>query len=316
MDQVFHDGGWSMAKDSMIFVAALAGALLFSPKVATAQIIEPDQTIIVEGTPDIDAGEARQQAREISFPRESSAEAFARFSRPICVGVHGLQPQNAQAVINRIYDNAEVAGIEINAEEGCGANVWVMIVKDPAATFEKLKEERSWMVRPLTKFERKRVRQQDGPVRAWNLTTVRDDSGAPVPTGTEVGAGAQLARTLGEPLPSVQARWASRVHNATRRDIEMSIILIARSALANVDAFSLADYSTMRALGRTEEPEAGEWTYDTVLNLFDERGRVDRLSAFDRAYLRSLYHGNAYRRASLGLASLKRHMEEELLNKE
>lgn len=285
------------------------------PTAALAQERNPDETIVIEGTTIVEGADARQQARDISFPLESNAEAFARFQRPVCVGVWGLQPDNARAVISRIYDNAEAAGIDIDETPGCGANVWIVVVESAARTFKRLRDENSWMVRPLTKFERKRIKQQEGPVRAWNLTTVRDDNGEAVPTGSEVGAASQLARTLGEPLPSAKVRWASRIQNATRRDIEMSIVLIERKALGEVDAHSLADYATMRALGRTEEPEK-QASYETILNLFDAGAPAQRLSAFDRAYLRSLYHANPYRSARMGLASLKTHMEEELAEEE
>ena len=98
---------------------------------------------------------------------------------------------------------------------------------------------------------------------------------------------------------------------SVRMDIDLSLVMIARQALADVDAYALADYATMRAFTETEEPEKAVG-FESILTLFSDQREVTRLSAFDRGYLRSLYKANAHRPARVGLASLSPHIEREL----
>lgn len=302
---------------SRISTLLLMGSLAcIAPAGAAAQDANPDETIVVEGTPDVDGSEARQQARDITHPNDGFSEPLARYQGPICPGVWGMKSDNAQMVIDRIYFNAEYVGAPVNIEENCKANLWVIVVDDPAAEFEKLVKSSDILVRPLTKFERKRVRQQDGPVRAWQLITTRDENGEQVATGHELANAFLEARTMGTPPPSLPTTNMSRLRLPIRQDIEVSIVMVARQALASLDAVALADYATMRSLARTEEPEEDEVAdgdvYDTILSLFGDDAPNDRLTVFDRAYLRGVYRSGAYRPARMGVASLKPLMEEEL----
>ncbi|WP_260483395.1 hypothetical protein [Sphingomicrobium flavum] len=302
-----------MLKPAMAMALLVCAASLWPAQAGAQQSpVEPDRTIIVQGNPEVDGDAARRQARGITFPTDDYADSLARFHRPVCVGLYGLRAAAAQDVIDRIYLNAEKAGVATNQEEGCAANLWVMIVDDPAATFERLADESSWMVRDLSRFERRRIREQQGPTRAWQITSARDDVGIVVASGTQVAESTSYSRISGLLPPMTPSTNMSRIRNGIRRDIELSMVIIARSALGDVDTIGLADYATMRTLGRTLVPDQDDRAYDAVLNLFDAQGRVDRLSAFDRAYLKGLYSGSPYRRASLGVGNLTKHMEEEL----
>ncbi len=305
-----------MAKSYIRTILAMGSLALLAPICAHAQDSDPEETIVVEGAPEVDGSDARQQARDITHPLDGFAEPLARFQGPICPGVWGMRPQNAQLVIDRIYFNAEYVGAPVNIEENCGANVWVIVVDNPAVEFEKLVEKSDSLVRPLTPFERKRVRQQKGPVRAWQLITTRDENGERVATGHEVAGAFAEAKVMGTPPPSLPTTNMSRLRLPIRQDIEVAIVMVERKALASLDAVALADYATMRSLARTEEPEDGEVgegdVYDTVLSLFGEESPNDRLTVFDRAYLRGVYRSGPYRPARMGVASLKPLMEEEL----
>lgn len=311
-----------MAKSNLhplLLLASLAAVSL--PATASAQDAGDEDVIIVEGERNIDGSDARQQARDITFPVDSYAEPLARFQRAICPGVWGMRPENAQLVIDRIYDNAEYVGAQINQTENCGANVWVIIVDDPAATYDAMLEKRDPLLRGLTKFERSRIDKQQGPVRAWHRTTTRDENGIEVATGFETASDFLAAKTGGSGAasptpPAVSTTNMSRLRLPIREDLDMAIVLVARSALGSIDALALADYVSMRALARTEEPNEEdlleEEVYHTILSLFDEDSAADRLTVFDRAYLRGLYRSGPYRPARMGVASLKPLMEEEL----
>lgn len=300
-----------MAGKALKTLALAASAALLPIAAASAQNSGGNPDIIVEGIIEIDGSDAQRQARDVTHPQSSTSEPLARLQRPICIGTWGLLPQNAEAVIARMYDNAQAIDLDIDAEEGCEANVWVFVVDDPAEEFEKLRDDSNWMTRTLTKFERNRVRKQDGPARAWHLVTTRDDAGNPIPTGFQLAQLIQQSRLEGTPPPVNPTTNMSRTRVPIRKDIEMSFVMIARSALDGLDTHAIADYATMRTFARTEVPDRAE-SFDTVLNLFEADSTVDRMTTFDRAYLRSLYRGSPNRPSRQAMASLSDLMEEEL----
>lgn len=289
---------------------AAAGLCLAAP--AFAQQAEPGD-IVVEGER-TDRREVLRTTRDITQRPRSDGAPVPRFQREICPGVWGLAPENAQLVIDRIYDNAERAEIQINAEEGCGANVWVIVVDDPAATYAQLREDNDFLVRDLSDFDKRLVADQEGPVRAWNVTSTRNREGQVVASGAEVAESFAMASATNMQSANNPVTQMSRLNSAVRLDLEMSVMLIQRSTLGEVDAFALADYATMRLLANTEPP-ARENVSDTVLTLFSpdaQPGQPDRLTAFDRGYLRAVYDSSATRPYRLALRNVRRNMEREL----
>ncbi|RPF72246.1 hypothetical protein [Aurantiacibacter spongiae] len=272
---------------------------------------ESDPEIVVEGQREVDGAEARDQAREVTERPGSYSEPLARFQREVCPGVWGLAPENAQAVIDRIYDNAERADIAIDANPGCAANMWVIVVDDPQAEFAKLQDERSYLVSELTKRQREQVEEDTGPALAWNIVSTRNREGMPIATGFDA-----VTNRMRNPAEGQQVFAMSRLSTGIRKDIELSIVMIRRSELARLDAYAIADYASMRALALTEPPEQGA-AFDTVLALFDGTGTApDRLTSFDRAYLRSVYRGSETRPSNQALGDIGYLMEEDLEERE
>ena len=297
----------------------LAAAAVFTlPAAAQAQDAVPpaDNTIVVEGELPDGGVAIRRQARDVTQRLGSSLTPLSRFRRPVCAGVWGLMTENAATVIDRIYENARAADIAVNPEAGCDANVWVIVTDDAAASFAKLRDENNWMVRELGRSERNAVEKQTGPVRAWNVSSTRTHEGQVVQTGFDAVAGNMLSQQNGNAggQPVVPTSNMSRSQSAVRRDIDFSVVLVSRSAMAEIDAHALADYATMRLLATTEEPSQ-DIAYDTVLTLFSDRHSADRLTAFDISYLRSLYQGEGLRNGYRNLSGLDHLMAEELMRR-
>lgn len=297
------------------FIAAplMAAVAMGLTAPVAAQDSEPGGDIVVEGEL-TDRREVLRTTRDITQRPRSDGEPVARFQREICPGVWGLAPENAQLVIDRMYDNAERAGIPINEEPDCGANVWLIVVDDPAATFAQLREDSEFLVRGLDSVDMRSVAEQEGPVRAWNILSTRNREGEIVASGAEVSAGVAASRVANIDPPNNPVYQMSRLHSAVRLDLEMSVMLIQRSAIGEVDAFALADYATMRLLAHTEPPERDNVS-STVLTLFQpgaEPGQPDRLTAFDRGYLRAVYDSSEMRPYRLALRNVRRNMEREL----
>lgn len=280
----------------MLALCAIALGV-FGPIPAAAQDREVENsTIIVEGER-VESAQVRQQARSITHPTATHDEPLARFQRPVCVGTSGLVEDVARAVIDRIYANALNAGLEIDERDGCRANVWVIIVDDPDTIFDRLVAEDSFLVRHLSREDAQRVREQQGPVRAWNITSVRSHGGDVVSIGDEDDLS----------IPVNSTTNMSRLVSAVRLDIEKSVVLIAQAALAGLDTHTLGDYVTLRALVRTNEP-VGQTDVATILTLFSQQGPV-RLTAFDIAYLENTYSTSATRPARQVQGRVSRLME-------
>ncbi len=290
----------------LALIAACAPLCAFAALPAQAQDVpdpeggQADSDIVVEGTLEIDGVEARQQAHEVTVQRRTNTTPLARFNQEVCPGVWGLTAENAQAVIDRIYDNAVRAGVQVDQTEGCRANMWLIVVDDPHQTFRQMREDDAFLLDGLDVWERRRILEQQGPAIAWNVATMGSEEGNESTEGDAI----------------VQVTTMSRLNTGMRHNIVISVVLIARSALAGIDAHTLADYATMRLLAQTRPPEE-QGQYGTILALFDPDGLADgaptRLSDFDMAYLRSLYRGRGTAPSMRAHSSLDELMEEEML---
>ncbi|MEL1251195.1 hypothetical protein [Aurantiacibacter gilvus] len=305
-----------MTRLSAFALGAALCASLTAPAVAqdVVDAVERDRRgdIVVEGDRIVDGEEVGRLGRDITPRPSTSQDPLARFQRPICPGVWGLSPENAQLVIDRMYDNAERAGVDINEDPECGANVWVIFVDDPQETFQQLRDENAFLVRGLDYWKRKAVTEQEGPVLAWNVIGIYNEEGMPVASPSETAAAATDARALGDGIPGNTVTTMSRTRTAIRQDIELSVMLVQRSAIAGLDAVALGDYATMRTLAQTRPPRR-ENAYDTVLTLFDEDdvSPPDRLTDFDLAYLQSLYSSREDRPSRMALRNVDELMEIE-----
>lgn len=70
-------------------------------------------------------------------------------------------------MIDRVYYNAEAAGIPIGETPGCAANVIVAFVADPQGGFRQLVDARHQIVDGLSQDDRNRVPRTRGPALAW-----------------------------------------------------------------------------------------------------------------------------------------------------
>ncbi len=271
--------------------AALAGAV---PAAAQDAAGPGDDTILVEGEREGRNREARDQAREITSRPGSVAAPLARFQRPICPGVFGASEESARLMIDRILHNAERVGLETVDGEGCTANIVVAFVDDPQDEFRQLRTANHYLADGLSFWDAKRVTEQEGPVLAWNVTITRTRDGQLPPRGKP---------------PVYETTASGRTDLGVREDIEVSVVMVRRDAVGTMDAVTLADYATMRALAQTEPPH-GDTAFGTVLTLFDEGAAApDRLTDFDLAYLTSLYRSAPNTPSRMALDDVGRLME-------
>ena len=287
----------------------LALALCLGTAPAMAQ-----DAIVVEGDR-LETADIRSQARDITVGSRSAHNPLPRFQRPVCPGVWGLSEDNAQAVIDRLAANAASAGISVSEEAGCGANVWIIVVDDASATFTRLRDEDSFLTRHLTPYQIRQVREDDSAALGWNLSTTRNpDTGQRVANGFEGAEGAlnNLAQGERDEPPANEVFSSSRLDLGVRSDLELSVLLVERRAIGELDSHALADYATMRLLAYTEPPSRGV-PVPTILTLFTpgtESAAPQRMTVFDRAYLRGLYRSHPTRPARLAIGNITALMEQ------
>ena len=244
---------------------------------------------------EVNPGEVRQQARAVTPRGTVAGEPLARFTDPICPGVWGLSGESAQYIIDRIYYNAEAAGMDLEETAGCGANVIVIFVDEPHDEFADMVRHSHHLVNALSFWDQKAVRETEGPVLSWNVVATRTSGGQD---------------RSGHP-PVFEATDSTRLVSGTRRDIQASVIMFDTDLLEDLDGLALADYATMRLLARTRPVEQGDTAYGTILSLFaDPVNAPQSMTQFDRAYLASLYAGRANQPGNLALRDMDERMEE------
>lgn len=255
----------------------LAAALLTTAAPAFAQP-EPEpgdeNQITVTGRA-VEAKDIVRQGRDITA-NEKRRDPLARFEKPLCPGVMGLRDDLAGAIVERMRFNVERIGLKLTEAGACDPNILVIFVSGldnvMQSMFENAELERANFA-SLSDRERRLLKAETGPTRAWSLTSKRSADGF----------------LLTETSNVMEIRDIGRINIGSREDIEMSLVLIDLGAIAGLNTQQLADYATMRALAETREPDR-DTALSTMLELFSANGsNLTELTPFDLAYLSNLY---------------------------
>jgi hypothetical protein len=241
-----------------------------------SRVPDSDVIIVEGGRPEgVTRSEVQRQARSIAMAGDIYDQPLARFEDRLCPGIIGLAVEQASLMIDRIRDNAYDFGIRLQ-EDGCEANFIVMFTPDSQQAMREMMERQYWLFEFHDAGE-KRELLEPGPARVWTWTQPHTRDGMPIP---------QSRNRVDVPTLST---WMahSKIYTAVRHDITSVIVMIDTEAARGKSLFQLADYAVMRGLAETR-PSA-EGPMDSILTLFDEEAPPQRLTLFDRAYLRSLY---------------------------
>ena len=268
----------------------------------------PNRNIVVTGErPPATEDQVTEQAKNVSIVGNPLDEPLPRFEDRVCPGVLGLTTEAAEYINQRIRYNAEQFDLRIAPDDGtCEPNFIVAFVDDAQNTLVDIARRNGYMLAGLSVTERGELLDAPGAARVWTNVLTRTRDGMPVPSerdarsaperqgstfaGTD-GAGNALSTSTAMGLPAVAAGWNahSKIYMPTRDDIVSVLVLFDRAQVRGKSLLQLADYSTMRGLALTRET-SGEHSAPTILSLFDGDGsKPDRLTAFDLAYLGSLY---------------------------
>ncbi|MGB7418042.1 MAG: hypothetical protein WA918_02570 [Erythrobacter sp.] len=231
--------------------------------------------------------ERRKELREmvktiIRKPRRG--RPIETFYDPPCTEVLGLPEKFATAIEAGIGRNVQELGIDSDlAKAPCVPNVIVVFVSPEAGPADAWFDRGSGYLAHLQPYERARVLNEKGPVRAWSHSVMRSANGPRLPDadGMEAAGGSQIFNPVFSP---------GRLRSAISMELARSAIFIEVTSAAGKSIDQLSDYITMRAFANLDGIDPGEMlAAPTILTLFADQDPPAQLTEFDRAFLTELY---------------------------
>ena len=272
---------------------------------ALALATAPPDDIVVTGQRAPTASEISQSIRTVTAV--SVDNQLARWNAPLCVRVNGVAEPVAAIVRAKIDAEARAAGAKV-ANTGCRTNVVVSFVRDAAGVVATMSRRQPGLLGKLPPADRRALAAPDLPVRWWYGYDTRGSDGRVI-GGASSALGANMSAGDGVVLPG----RVSETNRASLTATELRVDVVATTVLVDVDRATGTRLSAVAAYvarvvvapTRIVRPKDAEPTVPTVLTLFDSGDpRPADLSAFDHAYLASLYRLPVDRRASSQRAAL------------
>lgn len=278
----------------------LAAVALGCPALAQADQPPGESDIVVTGEVPLDEKQALDAVRRVAQPVDGQ---LARFHERVCPLVIGFDTPYETMVTDWIRATAESVGARVGGQ-GCEANLFVVIVDDGPAFVQEVARRDGGALASLPSREFEELAQAEGAARSWSMTLRTNSMGAvagrPSPSG---GSGAVKTGFAGSSVSFgdvdvMRTYEASNINPSVQQTIHSAWVVIETEATLGKSLRQIADYAAMRGLAmvRPSELEGG---IETILDLF-EPGAHDvppELSAFDIAYLKSLYHVPSQRTA-------------------
>lgn len=260
---------------------------------ASAAAAKPDSSpppadsspdILVEGHPLSEARQVERQARAITFPDDFHRNPIARFQDPVCPGIMGLPVDYAGLMVDRIRQDATLAGLDVAREGACTPNILVAFVRNGQVGLKEIAHTHGWLFESITAAEYRALLADPGPVHAWVNTVMRGRHGEAIYGGNPAAA-VDAFRAPQLRLPAAH----SHIYLPNRLDIQSAVVVIDLPAIEGLSTDQIADYVAMRAFARTR-PVSGKGGIGTILSLFDPAGTPPSgLTPFDIAYLKGTY---------------------------
>ncbi|HRE45252.1 MAG TPA: hypothetical protein PKY87_14950 [Terricaulis sp.] len=215
-----------------------------------------------------------------SAPKSLADAEGARWRTPLCVGVSGLNPTNAQYVVDRISQRAAQFGIRAGAP-GCAANLLIVFSADPSGQARAIARERSdpasvtgvsGQTAGLSAFNA--FVTSTAPVRWWRVVQPLSDRGEVVSRNNRLGE-----------APRVNVDERGRLRATVRDGFSHVIVIVDLAQVNGVRLEALSDYLALVGLAPVEEPDAAG---ASILGLFSG-AEVQRMSPSDEDFLREVY---------------------------
>jgi hypothetical protein len=258
-------------------------------------------TIVVTGRVPMTEEKAREVVRRMAKPVDGQ---LARFKDPVCPLVIGFQPQYEALVAERIKAVAEAAGVGA-AKAGCATNLFVVIVDDGRGLVAELHRLHPEVFAGVSKREFDALANDEGAARSWMHTAQTNSLGAtvgvaaPKAGSTAVKYGFQGSSITFSNVNVMRVYESSNINPAVQQSIGSAWVVLETRATVGKTLAQLADYAAVRGLAMVRPGEI-DGSVDTILALFEPGSDAApaKLTEFDQAYLKSLYHvqGQAWAR--------------------
>jgi hypothetical protein len=185
---------------------------------------------------------------------------------PMCLLVAAEDRDFAKAVATRVVDNAEAAGVAVRRGR-CAPNTLIAFTDDAVGQLRVMRQYH-------LQFYGAHYLEQIDHMLATETASFAFHEPMQLWMGPEVFQGQR--EVIGQP------------------DVFGAAVVIEQAEAEGLDPMQLADFATLRLLAPTIDagkmPQHAPDDATTILTLFSDRDNAPRtMTAFDRAYLRSLY---------------------------
>lgn len=280
-----------MIRIPVTFAASLlASVLAVAPAFAqTPENSDDGDRITITG---VQPERMRDYVRQLMEPGKLGQ--LSRWNDEVCPGVVGLQPDAAQAMLDRIAMRAVKVGLKVGGP-GCKANVLIVVTNDAeklTPTFvqqnKKLFGDSFEGGNTLGQKALADFKASKKPVRWWHVSQTVTDRGQVLgesvarPGGGGGFEGAQVARVNN----------ASRVSASTHQEFNRIVAIVDTSKTNGASFAAVADYIALIALTQVQA-DVDAAGYDSILNVFEGPVGGDEplkgWTAWDSAFVDGLY---------------------------
>jgi hypothetical protein len=251
----------------------MLNALMIASAAVSLQAAAPNEIVVIGQKP-MDRSQVQKAVNAVS----SHDFQMARYHDPVCPLVVGLSDDMRTVVEGQMRDIMTQVGAPV-ARGKCTANLIVMVAGDVNALFADVRRSRPMWFSGLAGRQIDAIAAQKGPVRAWSVSTLRNEDGENVTPHLD-----------GSEKRSLRVRSASIMKQTTRQQLDGSIILIEQSALKGRTLGEISQFFVMQGLAVTHAPADGN--VPTILRTFQDASAPRGLTSFDLGYLKALYSGD------------------------
>jgi hypothetical protein len=229
------------------------------------------------------------------------SRGYARWRNRVCIGVHNLETDAAQYLIDRISSLVLEVGLKVG-EPGCAPDVIIVFATDAKFAATYMVENAPKMFRPagagnndmtLSRAELDEFTTSDRAVRWWHVS---------LPVYANSGLPAILLPEM-EEAPWGFVQGPSRIHDGVIDELKRVIVVVDATKLKGTTWQQIGDYLAVVSVAQLD-PDANPAAFDSILNLFTNPAAYSGLTDWDRSYVRALYEFDQERRPNLQTAAL------------
>jgi len=276
--------------------------------------------------------EVRQQAyqfAQVFSATSAKLDQLARWTKPVCVSVQGLQADAAARVTGRVEEVARSVGVGAQPA-GCKPNMQIVFTAKPQALLDKVALEHEHLLGYWHRRDRDRLKTVTRPVQAWYVTGTRGETGNSAGmmfggmdrTWTNTGAAGRQPESFQiddednvGPGPTGCA-GEPRFTGCLASEFQNVLVVVDADRVQDLNPGLIADYVAMLAMAQPRSPDACNGL-PSVIELFAKgcpaAAARNGLTRADVAYLTALYKIDLQARKPGQVADLAGRMADMLI---